>query len=390
MSNSYKEILGIYNSSSNKEENKKYIIQFLLEKLKEDPNNYELRVLMETQFMRDIKCNYLFFLTPSNVGCDLRELVFNIADQRSKTEILSLISKNKPGLIPHILTDIDDTLYPNFHGVVETSGSDTSWINKQPYPGLKKFYELFHKNIKMKTARYTTILSGTPVFLKQARVESKLIQNILGSNFGFIQGFDRKRDAVKALLQGMIERPFYKIAVSNNSLADIKFEKYIQYKQLFPEYKLLFIGDNGQGDLLAGMKMIKEDPTCLIFIHNLLRREGFIHTDDEIMELKRQGQNRLYFFKNYLELGYQFFKLRYISQVDYNDLRKTIALELQEPKNEKDPYLNHHYFHYDCPIEGFPAGVCINSKKTRRASNNKSNRTRRALRPTGFSYKSVP
>ena len=108
------------------------------------------------------------------------------------------------------------------------------------------------------------------------------------------------------------------------------------------------------------------------------------------MELKRQGQNRLYFFKNYLELGYQFFKLRYISQVDYNDLRKTIALELQEPKNEKDPYQNHHYFHYDCPIEGFPAGVCINSKKTRRVSNNKSHRTRRALRPTGFSYKSVP
>lgn len=373
----YKELIGIYNSSKNKNENKLFISKKIRDRLLLNPSDYELKVLMETQFMRDVKCDYMYLFTPDNVGCDLREIVFNIAEEDDKLSIINSINtvvEKRKAIIPHILTDIDDTLYPNFHGIIETAGSDTSWINKQTYPGLKKFYELFHKNLKIRLSRYTTILSGTPVFLKQNRIDSELIKNVLGDNFGFIQGFDKKRDAVKAILKGMCEQPFYKIAVSNNMLADIKYEKYQQYKQLFPEYKLLFIGDNGQGDLITGYKMINEDPFCQVFIHNLLRKDGFIYTDYQVNEKKKLGDNRLFFFKNYLELGYQFYKLGYISLSDYSDLRTAIAIDL---RSGLKPGENNHYFHYICPITEFPPEICFSSltqggTHKRRKSKNKT------------------
>jgi len=356
----YKELLGIYKSSPDTTENKILICTKLKERFLEKPDDYELKVLMETQFMRDVKCDYMFFFTPDNVGCDLRELIFNIAKEEDKTSILQSLFKERKEKIPHILTDIDDTIYPNVHGIIETAGSDRSWDNKQPYPGLKKFYELFYKNLKQELARYTTILSGTPVFLKQNRLESTVIQNVLGPNFGFIQGFDKKRTAFRALLKGMWEQPFYKMAISTDSIASVKYEKYQQYKQLFPEYKLLFIGDNGQGDLQVGYKMINTDPSCQVFIHNLLRTDGFIFSDEVVLEKKRDTDNRLFFFKNYLELGYHFYKLGYISLSDYTELRTAIAIDL---RSGLQPTQNNHYFHYICPITEFPPEVCLSSIK---------------------------
>ena len=370
MSNSYlfyKEILGIYKSSANKDENKMFIIKQLLKRFQEEPDNYELRVLMETQFMHDIKYNYMFIVTPDNAGCDLRELVFNIANESDRTAILAAINKTKPSaLIPHILTDIDDTIYPNFTGIIETSGSDISWKNGQTYPGLKKLYELFYKNITLPEARYSTVLSGTPVFLKEYRIKSNIIRDSIGSKFGFIQGFDKKREALSALIQGMHEQAFYKIAVSKNRLADIKYEKFKQYRQLYPEYKLLFIGDNGQGDLLAGLKMIKTDPTCQVFIHNVLRTDGFVMSDEEV---KTATSDRLFFFKNYLEIGYFFYKLGYISLADYNELRANISKELVQVRD-----INHR-FHYKPHID------LQNPRKTSKFLK-KNNRTRRILNKT--------
>ena len=93
---------------------------------------------MEAQFIRDINCKYVYIITPKNHGCDIREFVFNVVT----VSILDSIQKQPiRRRIPHILTDIDDTLYPNFNGYTEIMGSDRFWKYKQPYPGI--FKELF-------------------------------------------------------------------------------------------------------------------------------------------------------------------------------------------------------------------------------------------------------
>jgi hypothetical protein len=377
--NFYKELINIYKSSSDKEANKHEILKQIRLKFQQHSQSqrqslYYLKVLMETQFMRDVNCSYSYIFTPDKFGCDLRELVFNIESEANRHQLLADIQQaNKiKGQIPHILTDIDDTLFPNFMTYSEISGSDTSWKSHEPYPGLKKFYEIFHRNIQQPQARYTTVLTGTPTFLKHARLSSGTLKNILGPNFGFIQGFDKKRHAIQALLRGIYEESFSRIAVSSEAVADIKYEKFKQYRALFPEYKLLFIGDNGQGDLIAGHKMLAADPKAHVFIHNILKHKTHFHFNDarEREETsKPNALDRLFFFKNYLELGYIFNKLEYFSNADFAELKGACRRDLKsglsticDIKNIDACKDKHLYNHYTCPSIMNSPKSCITTK----------------------------
>ena len=381
--NFYKELVNIYKSSSDTEGNKHIILDQIRQKFRQHSQNrnpeslqnlYYLKVLMETQFMRDVNCSYSYLFTPDKFGCDLRELVFNIESETNRQQLLADIqhtSKEKRQ-IPHILTDIDDTLFPNFSSYIEISGSDTSWRSHEPYPGLKKFYEIFHRNIQQAQARYTTILTGTPTFLKHARLSSRILKNILGPNFGFIQGFDKKRHAIQALLRGIYEGSFSRLAISSDAVADIKYEKFKQYRQLFPEYKLLFIGDNGQGDLIAGHKMLAEDPTACVFIHNILKHKTHFNFSDAREREETSKPNaleRLFFFKNYLELGYIFNKLEYFSNADFAELKAACRRDLKtglaticDIKNIDACKDKHLYNHFTCPSIMNSPKSCITTK----------------------------
>lgn len=54
-------------------------------------------------------------------------------------------------------------------------------------------------------------------------------------------------------------------------LAEKKFESFMQYQMLFPEFKFVFIGDNGQGDYATGRKMIQKAPDVMemVYIHTV-------------------------------------------------------------------------------------------------------------------------
>lgn len=333
MSNStYETFLELYNSG-------KEMAPYLNEHI----GDLYLRIHLEIDFLRDLPHKYMYLITPQKVGRDLRELVYYYHNNEEKSNFLNTITSKAKSTnqIPHILTDIDDTLYPSANGIIQTSGSDRSWKNGKPYPGIKKLYELFYENIKVPEARYSTVLTGTPAFLKGSRIEDNKIKEAIGTKFGFLQGFESKREALFSLLKGIYEKPFYKLAVSYTDLAQIKVERFKQYKQLFPEYRLIFIGDNGQGDFIAGKQLINEDPNCQVFIHNLFRDGKFLFDN---VTTSNKSNNRLFFFKNYLELGHLFYKLAYITRPNFETLRISIAEELK--KNKICDPNGHHYFHY--------------------------------------------
>jgi hypothetical protein len=388
----YRELVGIFNSGPDKLENELVILEQLATKFRnaDERTIYEIKVLMETQFMRDVKCNYMYLLTPTpeKHGCDIRELIYNIAPEELRSQILQEIAvRPNEERLPHILTDIDDTLFASFNPFVETSGSDRSWTSKKPYPGVKLLYRMFHNNIPLPAARYSTILTGTPLFLKENRMSNTLLKEILGNNFGFMHGFDKKRHALYALLKGLYERPFYKLAVSSTEVAAVKFNKYKQYISIFPEYDILFIGDNGQGDLLAGKMMIKHHKNTLVFIHNLLRDDDFIFSPEKEEQEKRGTNGRLFFFKNYLELGYIFSTLGFIKKSDYAELRIAIAKEIKEniPTNcnlndIKTCNERHKFSHYLCPNPAFPEYVCLTTASLRQRAGTR--RHQRNIRKT--------
>ena len=164
----------------------------------------------------------------------------------------------------HILTDIDDTLFPH-PGNGNVAGSDLSWKKNEPYPGITAFYTQFYFRLPIHL-KYTTILSATPGLLKDGRMNKDILHKILSyedsPGYAFIQGTDSKRILATAWLTGNIHAYYGKI----------KYIRAKQYKALFPEYKLIFIGDNGQGDELAGKFMLKEKVAEYVFIHKIVNK----------------------------------------------------------------------------------------------------------------------
>jgi hypothetical protein len=355
---------------------------------------YKLKVKLETQFMHDVKCayKYLFTLTPAEFGCDLRELIFYNEKELLRESLLENIERasrlflkltTKSAKIPHILTDIDDTLYPSYSSFTETSGRDTSWRNKIPYPGIHKFYEIFYRNLPLEESRYSTVLTASPLYLKESRIKDDAIGEIIGTKFGYIQGSDKKRDAMDTLITGMSDRPFYYFAPSSNKVGAEKFAKFKQYTRIFPEHRILFIGDNGQGDLIAGKLMIEHTADVLVFIHNIYYKGSFLFTKEDEAVHQEHAQGRLFFFKNYLELAYIFTSiLNIFTRAQYEELKQATIEDIRkglESFEEPEKKLYDHYL-YSSAKTCMSPNACIRNRDLKRVTLKKSSNRNRSLR----------
>jgi hypothetical protein len=287
----------------------------------ETPENvYKLKKQMEIHFVSDVQCRSLTEIlgrTSVNSGCDLREILFDIHGKiiDNGQELLTLFEEKKLQPVWHIMTDIDDTLYPH-KGI---AGKDESWAQKKAYPGIKVFYDSFY-DVLPKLCRYSTVLSATPGAIKVLRINSPTLTNIIGE-FGFIQGMDRKRDVLSSYIKGKAFQTFGKV----------KFSRFMQYAQIFPEYKFLFIGDNGQGDVGAGEQMLAEMPDrCTVFIHDVYSGK---------YETEKIGTNDgMYYFKNYFDLAKLFQDMKIFSGEKVNLIRTSVVDETKHSTKFKSFY----------------------------------------------------
>jgi len=110
------------------------------------------------------------------------------------------------------------------------------------------------------------------------------------------------------LLPGsMIEGTKYMWSGNSEPLARQKFLSFKEYISLYPEFKMVFVGDNGQGDFKAGRQMLEEfgDQMDAIFIHvvkmPLLETHGI---DSEFLQ-SELCEAKVVFYKNYVDAGIQ-------------------------------------------------------------------------------------
>lgn len=182
---------------------------------------------------------------------DLEGLVFiDIDHEDIRTRILDHI-QHQAEKLPEakILSDIDDTIFCKLHDKRYPSGT--------VYPGALAFLEALDRgpdddpasmgDITFVTARpmdfWGLLENHSRASLKQAGVADLSVMS--GSLFAL---------------------------VSKDAMAGKKVENVSHYIQLYPEYRMTFMGDSGQGDVLVGEKLWELYPDLMdaVFIHDVV------------------------------------------------------------------------------------------------------------------------
>jgi hypothetical protein len=339
--------------------NKDAIINMLISYINECILNNDLdsvfllKKKMLTEFAIDVGCSYKSNIT-NDFGCDLREILYNMdAGTRDNTNKLiqsfnrayHLSEKTKL----HILTDIDDTLYPNIQHHTYLAGSDISWHQHTPFPGVISFYRTLYR--QPFSSKYSTILSATPSIFKSSKLVNTTLQRILGDRFGFLQGSDEKLavldslgthflTAITSRLTSLDQESPGKPNVRRHfrNYGDKKYQRFLQMKSIFPEFTFIFIGDNGQGDLLAAIQMLASDMNCIACIR-MVCQDGInfkpLYPLPEVpgVIITLSIITRLFGFRNYYELAIIFNQLNIFNQHDVDEIRQNFDREIEDPIN---------------------------------------------------------
>lgn len=200
---------------------------------------------------------------------DLQQLLFtDIDDDAIRDAILSHIHSEagRRGDAVKVLSDIDDTVYPNLKD--KRYPRDT-----RRYPGVVQlFWELDLGPLD------TADRPGDLVFLtarprdRIGIVEDVFTQKKTLSRFGFPPA---------TVLSGDFAH-----LVGNGAIADKKFENFEEFLKLYPEYSFVFIGDSGQGDAEFGERILDELSEAVrgVLIHDVDpkpdRDQGVLHYFD--------------------------------------------------------------------------------------------------------------
>jgi hypothetical protein len=156
-----------------------------------------------------------------------------------------------------LLSDVDDTLYSS--GGHFPAGCDKSYPKHTVYAGFLKLLKVLDKSWDIEgTSCNLVFLSARPHIYKDYAEDKsyRLFQSLVSE--GRLHSFP-------TLLPGRLPQGLWAFFTSCvlrsrawRPVGDLKYTTYRNYRELYREYDFVFCGDNGQGDLLAGQRMIEE------------------------------------------------------------------------------------------------------------------------------------
>lgn len=180
---------------------------------------------------------------------DLLQLLYHDIDASAlRTAILQHIAANSgPPSGLKVLSDIDDTFFENW--------VDKRYPAKTVYPGVRQLY---------------AELSGSPsdclgavVTFVTARPEDPL---------GLIEDSARRSLAERGVPRARVLSGSFTHLLGNAAIAREKFLNFERYRGVFPEFRFVFFGDSGQGDIFFGQEMREKAPSVvpLVLIHDVV------------------------------------------------------------------------------------------------------------------------
>ena len=220
---------------------------------------------------------------------------------KSEAGMMARSANEKHGIPLHeykygvkILSDVDDTLYSS--GGKFPAGIDKEYPKHQLYPGCLNFFRSLDKIYDVTDSQGVGV-EGTPsdvdesecnlVFLSARPHAYKDMAE--EHSYRLFKGLVRegKMHVIPTLLPGRLKQglqavllyPFKK-TLAWKAVGELKFKTFENYSKMYPEYKYVFCGDDGQGDLLAGELMSKHYPGSVlaVFIHRVVEKGKALHT----------------------------------------------------------------------------------------------------------------
>ena len=183
---------------------------------------------------------------------DLQQLVYHdIDDDLVRQRILDhlRVEANLPDWTElKILSDIDDTFYCNW--------VDVRYPKKTIYPGVRALYR------ELDLAPSGSGRLGDLAFLT-ARP---------GDRMGISESMTRKNLAERGLSWAKVLTGDFGHLATHGLMAEKKYAGFIEYRHLYPEHAFVFFGDSGQGDAIAGGRMMAHPGGGMraVFIHDVI------------------------------------------------------------------------------------------------------------------------
>lgn len=194
---------------------------------------------------------------------DLEKLVYHDIDSVSlRQEVLAHIEgegRGLPGVGPLVVSDIDDTVVRNW--------VDPRYPAKTVYPGVRSFYAALQRpNASFKRAG--------PTFVTARPGERSGLFEDLGT-VQKLQGYGFPNSTV--LMGDFLH------LTPNERIAEKKHENLKRYQRLFPECRMILVGDSGQGDIAWGKRALADSGigVAAVFIHDVTssrpsKQDGYV------------------------------------------------------------------------------------------------------------------
>lgn len=231
----------------------------------------------------------------------LHQLVYHDLDDSSiRARILEHFRAHaRPSGALKILSDIDDTFYLNWR--------DTRYPAKTVYPGVRALYH------ELDLGPEADGRIGDLVFLT-ARPYDRLGLTDRGTH----QMLHAHGVAQSTILPGDFAH-----LLTNGLIAEAKYRRFTELVPLFPEYQYVFLGDSGQGDVLAGglMLALPDSPVRAVFIHDV------VNTPEH--ERAAHRAKRIFFHDTYLGAAVDAFEQGLISRAGLARIAGAALHELQ-------------------------------------------------------------
>lgn len=184
---------------------------------------------------------------------DLEQLIFtDIGDASIRASIVAHIAAQAIGVEPgeaKVLCDIDDTVTARLH--------DRRYPRGTVYPGVLAVLDALDRGPRDEpySVGDLTFVTARP-----------------GDVFGLIENHTRATLRRAGVAPHSVLTGTFSSLASHDLMADRKIANISHYHALFPEYRLVFIGDSGQGDVIVG-ELIWErfgDIVDAVLIHDVV------------------------------------------------------------------------------------------------------------------------